>query len=97
MNDLDRLQQAVGERVRLQANTLEFDAEVTECKTLGSGDSTALSVLFESEQKEPAPQQIFRISGETLGEMSLFLVPIGPGQRGMVYEAVLSARPAATP
>jgi hypothetical protein len=31
MNDLDRLQQAVGKRVTLQANTLEFDAEVTEC------------------------------------------------------------------
>lgn len=97
MQDIDRLTDAVGERVTLKANTLEVSAELTECKPSGSGEATSVSVLFETEQKEAFPQQIFRVSGERIGEMSLFLVPIGPGKKGMVYEAVINSSPAATP
>lgn len=35
-------------------------------------------------------QQIFRVGHETLGELNLFLVPIGPVPEGMRYEAIFN-------
>lgn len=97
MEDVSRIREAVGERVTLTANTLEITAELTECKPMGSGETPALSLLFETDQAEAVPQQIFQVSGQLIGEISLFLVPIGPGRKGMVYEAVIDSRQAATP
>lgn len=97
MDNLERLNESVGESVTLRANTLEIAAELTECKSLGKGDTAAVSVLFETDQQSALPQQIFQVSGPAFGEISLFLVPIGPGRRGMVYEAVISAPEATTP
>lgn len=97
MNELDRLTEAVGDRVTLKANTLEMAANLVACKPMGSGETSALSVLFETDQREAVPQQIFEVSGEQAGEWSLFLVPIGPGEHGMTYEAIIDSGPAATP
>lgn len=97
MDDFSRLSEFVGERLALKANTLELSAELTEFKRVGTGESSAFSVLLETDQKEPVPQQIFHVSGEGLEEVALFLVPIGPGEKGMVYEAIINSPPAATP
>lgn len=97
MEDIERLSRAVGSHVTLKANTLELTAELTECKAVGGEASAAVSVLFETSQREAVPQQIFGVSGKEVGDMSLFLVPIGPGDKGMVYEAVINSGPAATP
>lgn len=97
MDNINRLADAVGERVTLKAGTLEVAAALTACKPLGTGETSALSVLFETDQSEAVPQQIFEVSGETAGEWSLFLVPIGPGRNGMVYEAIIDASLDATP
>jgi hypothetical protein len=35
-------------------------------------------------------QQIFVLRHPDLGELSLFMVPIGPDERGMQYQAVIS-------
>jgi hypothetical protein len=36
-----------------------------------------------------APQQTFTIRHPELGEFPLFLVPLGPGERGVRYQAVI--------
>jgi hypothetical protein len=36
------------------------------------------------------PQRIYRLQHEELGQLELFLVPIGPDADGMCYEAVFS-------
>jgi hypothetical protein len=37
-----------------------------------------------------APQQTFSLRHPELGELDLFLVPLGPDDRGMRYQAVIS-------
>ena len=54
-------------------------------------DRDAFSVVFRSDGSEILEQQIYRISHESLGDMDLFIVPIGPDDTGgMRYEAVFS-------
>ena len=36
------------------------------------------------------PQQIYKVSNETLGELDIFLVPLGPDKAGMKYEAMFT-------
>jgi hypothetical protein len=36
------------------------------------------------------PQQIYRVEHERMGTMEIFLVPVGPDEQGMRYEAVFN-------
>ena len=53
-------------------------------------DRDVFSVIFRGDNDRVLQQQIYRISNDTLGEMDLFIVPIGPDEQGMRYEAVFS-------
>ena len=53
-------------------------------------DREVFSVIFRGDKDPVLQQQIYRISNDTLGEMDLFIVPIGPDDQGMRYEAVFS-------
>jgi hypothetical protein len=48
------------------------------------------SLLFHIPSNLVLPQQIYRIEHDELEPMEIFLVPLGPDQRGMSYEAVFS-------
>jgi hypothetical protein len=51
----------------------------------------AFSVTFRSQDTEHMlPQKIYTVKHRRLGTFDLFLVPIGPDERGMRYEAVFS-------
>jgi hypothetical protein len=57
----------------------------------GNGQSRApFSLVFAGPGRFVLPQQIYRVEHEVLGEMEIFLVPIGPQREGMRYEAVFS-------
>jgi hypothetical protein len=45
------------------------------------------SLIFRGPQSSVLPQRTYLISHEMLGEFPLFLVPIGPDDAGMRYEA----------
>lgn len=48
-------------------------------------------LTFRSPKKtEYYEQQMFKLSHEVLGELDMFLVPIGPDDEGMLYEAVFN-------
>ena len=55
----------------------------------GSGDD-AFAVVFRGDSQLQLNQQIYRIEHEHLGTMELFIVPIGPDEHGMCYEAIFS-------
>lgn len=97
MDLIKQLDNAVGEKVMLEAGEARLAARVKELTRRGSGDHAAYSALFETGEQSAAAQQMFTITGEMLGEIQLFLVPIGPGEQGMVYEAVINPGPDATP
>ncbi len=52
---------------------------------------TPFSLLFhDPDASRVAPQQVFTVRNTELGEFELFLVPLGPDENGMRYEAVIS-------
>jgi hypothetical protein len=55
-----------------------------------AGGRTPFSLVFRSPPGAPMPQRIYRLQHEELGDLELFLVPIGPDADGMCYEAVFS-------
>jgi len=48
------------------------------------------SVVFRSARPGHLPQGIYRLDHERMGTLELFLVPIGPRDGGMCYEAVFN-------
>lgn len=50
----------------------------------------AFSVLFGGPPGPALPQAIYRIEHELLGDLDLFLVPLGPDADGQRYEAVFT-------
>jgi hypothetical protein len=54
------------------------------------GARTPFSLVLRSPPGAPLPQRIYRLQHEELGALDLFLVPIGPDDAGMCYEAVFS-------
>ena len=49
-------------------------------------DHPAFSLFFRASQSAPQAQQIFTLHNAGLGELDLFLVPVGPDE----YEAVIN-------
>ena len=49
------------------------------------------SLIFCDRSGEPfLPQRIYAVTHPTIGRLDIFLVPIGPGEGGMRYEAVFT-------
>ncbi|WP_212676920.1 DUF6916 family protein [Undibacterium fentianense] len=50
------------------------------------------SLIFESDQQEALPQQIYRFDNPTTGLFDMFIVPIGPDpvSRQMRYQAIFN-------
>ncbi len=48
------------------------------------------SIVFRGPLKLHLPQHIYHIEHARLEPMDIFIVPIGPDQEGMLYEAVFS-------
>ncbi|HKP89927.1 MAG TPA: hypothetical protein VJT75_08120 [Thermoleophilaceae bacterium] len=49
------------------------------------------SLIFHAPERDRyAPQQTFTLRHPELGEFELFMVPLGPDERGMQYQAVIS-------
>jgi len=75
------------------ANGLEM--ELTQVKPLGAPGTAAgarqpFSLLFRGPLEPVLPQQMLRIENSTLGKLGLFLVPIGPDEIGMLYDATFN-------
>ena len=69
-----------------------LELELTQVKPLGASRSTAgarqpFSLLFRGPLEPVLAQQMCRVENSTLGELALFLVPIGPDEKGMLYDA----------
>ncbi len=48
------------------------------------------SVVFRAPPEALYEQGVYRLRHDSIGELDLFLVPIGPDREGMQYEAVFS-------
>lgn len=51
---------------------------------------TPFSIVFRGPGDVLLPQGIFRIEHDTIGTFELFLVPIGPDEQGLLYQAIFT-------
>jgi len=83
----------VGETLNLKAGETSFQADVESVTLLrenpGQG-RRSFSVLLQAHDASNHGQQMYQISHPDLGELDLFLVPVGPGEKGMNYELVFN-------
>ncbi len=47
----------------------------------------AFSLLFRGPMEPMLPQKLYQLENSKIGEVLLFLVPIGPDEQGMLYDA----------
>lgn len=92
---VDAFASRIGERFRLTADAgTTLTVELIDATTLGSPGSargrTPFSLLFRGPMTPVLPQRIYRLDHDALGTLDLFLVPIGPRDGGMVYEAIFT-------
>lgn len=65
--------------------------EVTEFKNYSTLKRTPFSLVFQTQgESRGFPQGTYVIEHPILGNMEIFLVPIGPDRDGMRYEAIFS-------
>jgi hypothetical protein len=50
----------------------------------------SFSIIFRGPRDFPFEQGTYQVSNETLGEVHIFLVPIGPDEKGLCMEAVFN-------
>lgn len=50
----------------------------------------AFSLVFLGSSDRPLIQKIYHLSHPKMGDLDIFLVPIGPNQKGLQYEAVFN-------
>src|SRR6185369_17124085 len=97
---LDAIAPLVGQTFRLRLDdgaAIEIVLEsVTESPVTawqppdGAPDRQPFTLLFRGPPQFVLPQRIYRFEHETLGELDLFIVPIGRTPAGVNYEAVFS-------
>lgn len=101
MKDLDHLAKDdfdphVGEEFALELDdeTLPLELLSSQALTADTVESAArgpFSLIFRSPgEQRHAPQQVYTVRHPELGALEIFLVPLGPDDDGMRYEAVFS-------
>lgn len=83
----------VGATFRLRTDDGEaIDVELIEAAKTGKQvlERQPFSIVFRIPDGVVEHQRIYRVEHDELGEIDLFLVPIGPGKEGMQCEAVFT-------
>jgi hypothetical protein len=83
----------VGKTVDLRAGEVSFQADVQEVRLLRQNpgqERQPFSVVLQAHDANNHGQQTYQASHPDLGDLSLFLVPIGPDEDRMRYEAVFN-------
>ena len=65
-------------------------AEIGAETNAGVAGRNQFSLVFHEAGSTYVPQRIYAIKHPTLGWLDIFLVPIGPDQAGMRYQAVFT-------
>jgi hypothetical protein len=84
----------IGERFRVSADAgHSLDVTLIEAKGLGAASQARrapFSVVFLGPAQPVWAQRIYRVEHDAMGSFDLFLVPLGPRDGGMRYEAVFT-------
>ena len=80
----------LGETFRVDDGALELELIEATAGIASRPDAarTPFSIVFRGPLEPVLPQQIYRFEHDELGTFDLFIVPIGPDDSGMQYQAV---------
>lgn len=76
-----------GEALSLELTLIE--AEATRFSSQADS-SPAFSLIFRGALQPILPQQIYKFEHDRLGTLEMFIVPIGPDNQGMRYQAIFT-------
>jgi hypothetical protein len=76
----------LGETFRVGDDPDALEMELVEATAGTAGRQ--FSIVFRGQLEPVLPQRIYRFEHEALGTFELFIVPIGPDDSGMQYQAV---------
>jgi hypothetical protein len=90
--------QCVGQHFQIGCGGQAVAAELAAVTGLGyksaddrnRGERESFSLLFHAPKQWRYPQCIYHLSHPQLGELDVFLVPLGPDERGMRLEAIFN-------
>ena len=95
--ELEHFSQCLNQEFRIQAEDREPVAtELVEVRALVAPDDDPdrrqpFSIIFLGPEDAPLQQGTFRVANDTLGELDLFLVTLGPDKEGfMRHEAIFA-------
>jgi len=83
----------LNQRLRIGSGASEVEAELVEARKLGvhrPGRREPFALTFRGPLHVVLPQRIHPVQIDGLGTLHLFLVPIGPDEHGMRYEAIFT-------
>lgn len=82
----------VGEAFRIRSDaSISLDVELISAVRLGEGSGgRPFSIVFRGPGENLLPQRIYAMEHPEIGAFDLFLVPIGPDEKGLRYEAVFN-------
>ncbi len=96
---LATFQPLVGERFQIPADPGPIDVVLAEANAPAAGERadpreggprSPFSIVFRGPLEPILPQRIYEFRHDTLGSFELFIVPIGPDDGAMQYEAVFA-------
>lgn len=92
---IDTFRPHLGEIFRVIVGDEQMRVKLTEVTPWGPEASKGrprvpFSLVFHTLPEAIVPQAIYRVESDAMEPMDLFLVPIGPDERGMRYEAVFT-------
>jgi hypothetical protein len=91
---LDTFAPRIGERFHISAGEgSTIDTTLIEATPLGvsaRGGRQPFSIIFLGPPSPVWAQRIYRVEHDALGSCDLFLVPIGPRDGGMQYQAIFT-------
>ena len=67
-----------------------LDVELISATESEEGSGRPFSIVFRGSGDVVLPQRIYRMEHAEIGSFELFLVPIGPDEKGLRYEAVFN-------
>ncbi len=91
--EVEDFEQQLGQAVFFFTETVKFEAQIKQVDRLQQHSAEGrqpFSVVFSANHSDAYAQNIYTIKHPEKGEQMLFLVPIGPDEAGMCYEAVFT-------
>ena len=83
----------IGETLSLKTGDMNFQADIESVNLFEQNpgqERQSFSVILQAHDAHNHGQKVYQLSHPALGKLDLFLVPIGPGEKGMRYEIIFN-------